>query len=463
MIELTFYGGVGGEVGGNMILLGDPKFDASILLDFGINYQRWSRYFNFPFSRPANHRDLIRCGVIPSVRGLYMGDEEESPIDACFVSHPHGDHYRYVSVLREGTAVYLPEGGHIIMRALEEVKEQKTFEERIEERVEEGEIRAVDFRTGDRLRVGGSGLEVEPVHVDHSISGAYGFLIRTSDGLVVYTGDFRRHGAYSALTEDFLGAVQGAGERVKLLMCEGTNIVRATPMTERDVYNQSRDIVGKTDGLVIVDHSQADIDRIRTIYRVAKRAGRELTVSKRIANTLNALTADPQLGRDAARILSDSSVYFGSEERWRGKRRKTRLERKIEGLFEGKERFAEEIKRDPAHYILATNVYRFEDLKELQPPPGSVYVLSASEPFEEEREFDFHRLLRWLDVYGVPLVHVHASGHAMPNNLRELIKAVSPEVFVPIHTEHPHLMGLYVSDCCDRVITPDRGAKVEVE
>lgn len=445
-----------------MILLEDLKFDASILLDFGVNYHRWSRYFNFPFSRPADHRDLIRCGVIPDVKGLYVGDEVESPIDACFVSHPHGDHYRYVSILREGSTVFLSECGHSIMRALEEVKERKTFEDRIEERVQRGEIRAEDFRTGDSLKVGGSGLEVEPVHVDHSISGAYGFLIHTSDGLMVYTGDFRRHGAYSALTEDFIGAVQGAGEKVRLLMCEGTNIVRATPMTEQDVHNQSRHIVGKTDGLVIVDHSQADIDRIRTIYNVANEAGRELTVSKRIANTLNAMTADPNLGRDAQRVLKNSSVYFGSEKKWRGKRRKTRLERKIEGLFEGKERFAEEVKKSPSRYVLATNVYRFEELRELQPPPGSVYVLSASEPFEEEREFDFQRLLRWLDVYGVPLIQVHSSGHAMPNHLRELVKAVRPELFIPIHTEHPSLMGLYVSDCCGRVVTPDRGATVEV-
>lgn len=31
------------------------------------------------------------------------------------------------------------------------------------------------FRTGDKFKIGS--LEVEPIHVDHSVPGAYGFII----------------------------------------------------------------------------------------------------------------------------------------------------------------------------------------------------------------------------------------------------------------------------------------------
>jgi hypothetical protein len=35
MVKLTFYSGVEGEIGGNIILLEDEKADAKIFLDFG--------------------------------------------------------------------------------------------------------------------------------------------------------------------------------------------------------------------------------------------------------------------------------------------------------------------------------------------------------------------------------------------------------------------------------------------
>jgi len=52
-----------------------------------------------------------------------------------------------------------------------------------------------EFRSDRSFRVGS--LEIHPIHVDHSIPGAYGFIIYTSAGAVVYTetrDDARVHG-----------------------------------------------------------------------------------------------------------------------------------------------------------------------------------------------------------------------------------------------------------------------------
>jgi mRNA degradation ribonuclease J1/J2 len=45
------------------------------------------------------------------------------------------------------------------------------------------------FRTGDKFRIGS--LEVEPIHVDHSVPGAYGFIIYTSAGWIY--GRYQMH------------------------------------------------------------------------------------------------------------------------------------------------------------------------------------------------------------------------------------------------------------------------------
>ncbi|GAH80090.1 unnamed protein product, partial [marine sediment metagenome] len=64
------------------------------------------------------------------------------------------------------------------------------------------------FRTGDILDI--KGLKIIPVHVDHSIPAAYGFIIKTSGGIVVYTGDFRMHGPLASMTQDFLDEIKNA-------------------------------------------------------------------------------------------------------------------------------------------------------------------------------------------------------------------------------------------------------------
>jgi len=79
------------------------------------------------------------------------------------------------------------------------------------------------FRTGDNIRFGN--VEVEPVHVDHSIPRAYGFVVHTSNGAIIYTGDFRHHGAKREMTDDFVHIASEADPKV--VVTEATNMTGA--------------------------------------------------------------------------------------------------------------------------------------------------------------------------------------------------------------------------------------------
>ena len=87
------------------------------------------------------------------------------------------------------------------------------------------------FRTGDKLRIGS--LEVEPIHVDHSVPGAYGFIIYTSAGPIGYTGDIRLHGTVPQMTRDFIERAKN--EKLIALIMEGTRI--ADEMQRKNLRN----------------------------------------------------------------------------------------------------------------------------------------------------------------------------------------------------------------------------------
>ncbi|HEY4657525.1 MAG TPA: MBL fold metallo-hydrolase, partial [Candidatus Bathyarchaeia archaeon] len=210
-MSVSFYGGAG-EVGGNKILVEDRG--SKLLLDFGMNLSERARFFSEPFLSPRDELGMIELGILPGIDGLYRGDGEAA-VDGVVLSHSHIDHSMCVSLLNRRIPVYCGETTRMIMEALSTVRPAG-----FENDLEGVEFRT--FRTGDRVKVGA--LEVEPVHVDHSVPGAYGFVVHTSEGALAYSGDFRAHGPKASMTWGFAGRAAEAGAEV--FLCEGTNLVR---------------------------------------------------------------------------------------------------------------------------------------------------------------------------------------------------------------------------------------------
>src|SRR5438477_10875290 len=288
MIEITFYGGAG-EIGGNMILVHDG--DSKIMLDFGMSLGERGRFFSEPFLSPRNESGLISLGIIPDVAGLYKG-EEEVPAGAGFLSHAHIDHSMSISLLNRQIPAYCGETTTMILEALSTARPGGFENDR------DG-IQLTTLRTRDRVQMGG--IKVEPVHVDHSIPGSYGFIVLTSIGSLAYSGDFRAHGPRSDMTQDF--AEKAEQSNPELFLCEGTNLVRGDLQSEAEVVDKVDHVVRKTNGLVLANFSTADVDRLRTFYETAKKNNRVLAVSLRQAHLLQALLKDkhltiPDISRD---------------------------------------------------------------------------------------------------------------------------------------------------------------------
>jgi ribonuclease J len=428
---LTFYGGVN-EIGGNKILVKDG--DTKVFFDFGMSFAMKKLFYSPPFLSPKTGKSLQEFGILPQLDGVYKFDEKPSQIDAVFVSHGHLDHSAYLSFIKREIPAYCGETTCTILRAQSEMR-RADLEFNIEG------LTFKTFRTGKKIRLGN--LEIEPVHVDHSIPGAYGFVIHTSKGSIVYTGDFRHHGAKLEMTDDFVEKAREADPVA--IVTEATNMTGATVSSEAEVEEKLDSIVKQSDGIVLAEFAHGDVDRFNSFYRVAKKNHRCLAISLKQAYLLNALRGDRGL---SIPNLNDKDILIFRK----SKSTQYKWEEQIENQCPNQVKNAFELSKQQCKVVLAMSFYDLEELVELQPQAGSCYVLSASEPFNEEMEIDYGRLTNWLQHYGLAQYHVHVSGHMMPLQLKSILKEINPARIFPVHTENAELFKKFMRDLKGKVV-----------
>lgn len=454
MVTLTFHGGVN-EIGGNKILLEDRG--TRLLLDFGMGFSARGKFFEeFLTPRTANGiGDFLATNLIPDVPGIYRDDlmvhhgrkPEPCNVDGILLSHPHADHANYIGFLHKDIPVFCGETAKAVLDAIQEQCQRDIENEVIDFRprpllrkdYKSPPIprKFKTFRTGDKLKIGS--LEIEPIHVDHSVPGAYGFIIHTSEGALIYTGDLRLHGLHSEMTLDFVRAAEKA--KPIAMITEGTRInLMRTGESEPKVYADSKREVLLSKNLSIVDFNFKDVDRFRTFYKIARESGREMVISFKHACFLDKYHVDPKL--DVPSSTGEGISIFKPkrltgtycDEDYTDKYIKSRL---------GNDNIvtAEDIASTPSNYMVVLNFWYFNSLIDLFPKgsDAGLYIHSLSEPFNEEMEFSHKRMMNWLDHFKLRFVQSHCSGHINGEDLRELIKTIRPKQLFPIHTEHPDL------------------------
>jgi ribonuclease J len=447
MVSLQFFGGVG-EIGGNKILLEDGE--TRIWLDFGMSFSMGADYFTGWLQPRAQNGlgDYFEFDLLPQLRGLYAEHlltntplgYEEPRFDAVFVSHAHFDHVGHIGFLDPSIPLHCGTGTKLFLEAAEETGAGMAF----------GEHEYHTFRTGGVIRVGD--LEVEPIHVDHSIPAAYGFVIHTSAGAVVYTGDIRAHGPKQEMTREFIGAAADA-EPVALVS-EGTRMEareRRRNLSEGQVLEGVNAILGGADAenrTVFYAHNGRDTDRFRTFFTAATSHGREVVVTPKTAHLLCKLVEDEHLDLPDPRTDDRISVYF---------------RRKRSGAYQEKDYYgwerpfldrmvtAEEMRRRPGDFVVDLEFNCFAELIDIRPRSGTPFIYSMSEPFDED-DIEDRVMHNWLDHFGMRYHQLHASGHMSKKDLTEAIKLVNPKKLFPVHTENPELF----KKAFDRVILPDK-------
>src|SRR4030043_1331124 len=291
MAKLRFYGGVD-EIGGNKILVEEKG--TRILFGFGQCFNFGGEYFAGWLSPRAINclGDHFEFGLLPKISGLYAENQLqgtdfpycEPEISAVFLSHGHFDHVAHICFVDPEIPVFLGVGTKLFLESMEETSSFCDYKDHAYR----------TFRTGQKIKV--DNIVVEPVHVDHSIPAAYGFIIRTGESTIAYTGDLRLHGPRRDLPEEFIMKAKDA--EPDALVCEGTRMAlkeKRKNYSELQVGEMSDKIVSSTDKMVFVTHYSRDMDRFRSFYQIAKKNDRKMVISPKTAFLLSKLIRDEHL------------------------------------------------------------------------------------------------------------------------------------------------------------------------
>lgn len=470
MVRLTVLGGAG-EVGGNKIVLEDG--DRRLLLDFGISFTRRGQFFEeYLAPRPAaGLADLLVTGVLPAERGLYRLDllaiggpgvpapHTEPAVGALLLSHSHLDHAGHLGLLDARIPTYCSAASHGVLSVLQGLR-GRAFEWEFLDFLQRPAFRDLRVTVSRRFELvegefTAGGFSCRALPVDHSIPGSLAFLVRTSRGNVLYTGDLRFHGPDAADSEAMLDAARREG--VWLLVTEGTRLDVLDQRTEDDVYRECIAAVAETAGPVLADIAPRDVARMRTFLRIARESGRALVITTRDAYLLETLRdldpRVPDLRREPILVLKErrqTGTYSDRDyQRW---------ERRV--LARPSARTADELRPMRDRCLLALGVWDVQNLVDIGAGEDALYIRSASEAYTEEQAADERRMRNWLDLLGVRRhLHSHASGHASQPDLVRLVRALGPEVLVPVHTEVPGLWRDLIPEVA--VVEPAPGVPLE--
>jgi ribonuclease J len=383
------------------------------------------------------HEDMLGIDlVLPDIAYLL---EQRREVLGIFLTHGHEDHIGGLPYALKKLKV--PVYGTRLTLGL--VK-PKLKEHRI---LREADLRTV--RVGDTVQLGP--FKVETVAVCHSIPDAVALAIGTPVGRVVYTSDFKLDPSPPDGHPTDMARFKRLGdEGVLLLLSDSTNAERTGRSgSERDLHERFERIFGEAPGRIVVANFASNIHRIQHLVRMAAQFGRKVAVVGRSLQT----------NFKTARELGFLEVPEG-------------LTVQLEHAD----------KVPPSKLLLLTAGSQGEPMSALtrfaaqRHPLVNVkkddWVVISARPIPGNERM-VHQTVNNLYRHGAEVFYsevgnVHVTGHAQRDELREMLDAVRPRNFIPVHGEYRQLYqhAAVARDAGlgeDRIIVVEDGESVELD
>ncbi len=295
----------------------------------------------------------------------------------------------------------------------------------IREKLKDFELeRSVEFnvvKPRDKVRLGA--FEVEFIRVTHSIVDGCGLAIRSPEGVVIHTGDFKldQTPVDGELTDLATFARYGE-EGVLALLADSTNIeTSGFTLSEKYVGEAFDEIFPKCPGRIVVAAFSSNIHRVQQVVNTAIRFKRKVLLNGR------SMIANVQIARELGYIKIPDGLMVDLREM-------ARLEpHEICMITTGSQ----------GEPMSALSRIAMNDHKQIKLVPGDTVILSSKFIPGNERTISalINNLYRiGVEVYYEKVSEVHVSGHASRQELKIMHNLVKPRFFIPVHGEYRHLV-----------------------
>lgn len=385
VVNVCSLGGVG-EVGKNMYVV--EVDDALFILDAGLKFPESDMY----------GIDL----VIPDTTYL---NENKKRIKGIFLTHGHEDHIGAIPyIIRK---VPLPIYGTKLSLAL------------LKERFHEIGMKYENLHVIDAdSQLMFQNTKVTFFKTIHSIPDSVGIVIHTSQGAVVYTGDFKFDSSPLYGSETEIWKISGlANTGVLCLLSDSTNAEKVGySSSERIVGQEISKVIYNASGRVIIASFASNIYRIQQVMDAAAENNRKLILLGEsmervvtIAGTLGYL----QIPKDLIISAENMNVYH---------------ENQLVVLTTG-------VQGEPLAAL--TNLAKGMDERIKIGSQDTVVIASTPIP---GNELAVAKTVDLICRSGAEVIFkdrmVHVSGHAHQEELKLMIQMLKPRYFIPVHGEY---------------------------
>jgi ribonuclease J len=396
-IRVVPLGGLG-EIGMNCMALelGSEGRAPIVVVDCGIMFP------NVPNGVDVIHPDLT-----------YLAQNRDR-IAALLVTHGHEDHIGGIPYLLRGVDVPIYGPPYALGLIRTRLEEHPGIRPRLVPTTPR-----VPFRLGS----GSDLLEIEPIRVTHSIADATALAIRSDEGVVIHTGDFKIDPDPTDGETFDADRLRSLGdEGVELLLSDSTNVEsRGRSRGEREVERALARVIERARHRVVIGLFASNVHRLRAIGRIARDTGRRIAflgrsmqTHVRVAHETGYLSIAPD------RMISIEDAHALPR-------------REVIVVATGSQ----------AEPRAALARLALDDHPRLRLEPGDTAILSSraipgNEVGVMQMVSDLHR--RGCEVHVTSSEpDIHASGHAHSDEQREMIDLVRPRAFVPVHGTRHHL------------------------